>query len=195
MYSTKSLPLNDDYPQRDVEASDLDAERASSNRVHPLRPGRPYRSSGSKNAQFRSDRPSISRRLTRKLARFFLVVLIGVGGTLAWQHGDEVTEMVRTWAPSLGWLLPVSTIKAPAPTVTTADLKPVAIDLALVRRSIDQLASNQDQLARKQEQMTQAIVTLQAAEQDIKQNILALAPLAPKAAAVPPPKPLQPAAR
>jgi hypothetical protein len=197
MYSTASAPLNDDYPERDVDAdaSDLDAERASSNRVHRLRPDTAYRSSGFKNAQFRSDRPSISRRLTRKLARFFLVVLIGVGGTLAWQHGDEVTEMVRTWAPSLGWLLPVSTIKAPAPTVTTADLKPVAIDLALVRRSIDQLASNQDQLARKQEQMTQAIATLQAAEQDISQKILALAPLAPKAAHVPPPKPPQTAAQ
>ena len=191
MYSTKSPPLNDDYPERDVDASDLDAKRASSNRVHRLRPGKPYRSSGFKNAQFRSDRPSISRRRTRKLARFFLVVLIGVGGTLAWQHGDEVTEMVRTWAPSLGWLLPVSTIKAPAPTVTTADLKPVAIDLALVRRSIDQLASNQDQLARKQEQMTQAIATLQAAVQDISQKILALAPPAPKAVRVPP-KPAQP---
>src|SRR6266576_1384596 len=126
MYSAESPALNDDYPERDVEASDLDAERTSSNRVHPLRPGRPYRSSGFKNAQVGSDRPSISRsdrpligrRLTRKLAGFFLVVLIGVGGTLAWQHGDEVTEMVRTWAPSLGWLLPVSTIKAPAPTVT-----------------------------------------------------------------------------
>ena len=181
MYSTESPPLNDDYPERDVDASDLDAERASSNRVHPLRPGRPYRSSGFKNAQFRGDRASISRRLTRKLARFFLAVLIGVGGTLAWQHGDEVTEMVRTWAPSLGGLLPVSTIKAPAPNVTTADLKPVAIDLALVRRSIEQLGANQDQLARKQDQMAQAIATLQAAEQDISQKILALAPPAPKA--------------
>ena len=180
MYSTESPPLNDDYPKRDVDASDLNAERASSNRVHRLRP-RPDRSSGFKNAQFRSDRPSISRRLTRKLARFFLVVLIGVGGTLAWQHGDEVTEMARTWAPSLGWLLPVSTIKAPAPTVTTADLKPVAIDLALVRRSIEQLASNQDQLARKQEQMTQAIATLQAAEQDISQIILVWPRSLPKA--------------
>ena len=181
MYSTKSLPLNDEYPERDVEASDLDAERASSNRVHRLRPAKPYRSSGFKNAQFTSDGPSITRRLTRKLARFFLVVLIGVGGTLAWQHGDEVAEMVRTWAPSLGWLLPVSTIKAPAPNVTTADLKPVAIDLALVRRSIEQLGANQDQLARKQDQMAQAIATLQAAEQDISQKILALAPPAPKA--------------
>ena len=194
MYSTESPPLNDDYSERDVDASDLDAERTSSNRVHRLRPGRPYRSSGFKNAQFRSDRPSSSRRLTRKLARFFLVVLIGVGGTLAWQHSDKVTDMVRTWAPSLGWLLPVSTIEALAPTVTTADLKPVAIDLALVRRSIDQLASNQDQLARKQEQMTQAIATLQAAVQDISQKILALAPPAPKAVHVSP-KPVQPPAQ
>jgi len=52
-----------------------------------------------------------------------------------------------------------------------------------------QLASNQDQLARKQDQMTQAFATLQAAVRDINQNILALAPLAPKAAHVPPPNP------
>jgi hypothetical protein len=190
MYSTESPSLNDVLPELDG-----DSKHTPSTGGHRQKPGKPYRSSGVKNAQFRSDRPSISRRLTRKLARFFLVVLIGVGGTLAWQHGDEVTEMVRTWAPSLGWLLPVSTIKAPAPTVTTTDLKPVAIDLALVRRSIEQLASNQDQLARKQEQMTQAIATLQAAEQDISQKILALAPLAPKAAHVPPPKPPQTAAQ
>jgi hypothetical protein len=196
MYSTQSLPRNDDYPQRDVEASDLDAERASSNRVHPLRPGRPYRSSGFQNAQFRSDKPSTSRRLRRSLARFFLAVLIGVGGTLAWQfYGEEAKEMLRTWAPSLGWLLPVSTMKAPAPTVTTADLKPVAIDLALVRRSIEQLGANQDQLARKQDQLAQAIATMQAAEQDISQKILALAPPAPKTARVPPSKPPEPAAQ
>jgi hypothetical protein len=175
MYSTESPPLNDDYPERDVDASDLDAERASSNRVHRLRPGTAYRSSGFTNAQFRSDRPSISRRLTRKLARFFLAVLIGVGGTLAWQHGDEVTEMVRTWAPSLGWLLPVSTIKAPAPAVTATELqqqlKPMAIDLALVRRTEEQLAINQDQLARKQDQVAQAMSALQAAQQELTQQI------------------------
>jgi hypothetical protein len=198
MYSTKSPPLNDDYPERDVEASDLDAERASSNRVHPLRSGKPYRSSGFKNAQFRSDRPSISRWLTRSLARFFLAVFIGVGGTLAWQHGDDVAEFVRTWAPSLGWLLPVSTTKAPAPAVTSTELqqqlRPMAIDLALVRRSIEQLGANQDQLARKQDQMAQAIATLQTAEQDISQKILALAPPVPKAVHVSP-KPAQPPAQ
>ena len=55
-------------------------------------------------------------------------------------------------------------------------LKPMAIDLALVRRTEEQLAANQDQLARKQDQTAQAIATLQAAGQDLSQQILALAP-------------------
>jgi hypothetical protein len=43
--------------------------------------------------------------------------------------------------------------------------------------------------------MAQAFATLQAAVRDINQNILALAPLAPKAGHVPPPKPPQPVAQ
>jgi hypothetical protein len=92
--------------------------------------------------------------------------------------------MVRAWAPSLGRLLPAS----PSAELQ-AQLKPVAVDLAMMERSVEQLASNQDQLARKQDQMTQAFATLQAAAQDINQNTLALALLAPKAALVPLPKP------
>ncbi len=178
MYSTQSPPLNDEYLERDI---DTDAERASS-KVHRLRPNKAFRSSGFRSAQFRSDRAS--RRLTRSLARFFLAVFIGVGATLAWQsYGGE---MVRAWAPSLGWLVPAS----PSAELQ-AQLKPVAVDLAIMKRSIEQLSSNQDQLAGKQDQMAQAFATLQTAVGDINQNILALAPLAPKAAHVPPPKPRQ----
>ncbi len=60
-----------------------------------------------------------------------------------------------------------------------------------MKRCIEQLASNQDQLAGKQDQMAQAFATLQTAVRDINQNILALAPLAPKAAHALPPKPRQ----
>jgi chromosome segregation ATPase len=85
----------------------------------------------------------------------------------------------------------------PAPPVTSAELqeklKPVALDVAIVRRSVEQLASNQDQLARKQEQMAQAIAALQAVEQDIRQKISTPPP--PKMVHVPPPKPPQPAAQ
>jgi hypothetical protein len=198
MYSTESQLIDEDYPERDVEASDLDAERASSNQVYRLRPGKPSRPSGFNSPQVRSDRPSVSGRLTRRLARFFLTIFLGVGGTLAWQHGDDVAEFVRTWVPSLDWLLPVSTTKAPAPPVTSTDLQqqlqPMAIDLALVRRSIEQLGANQDQLARKQGQMAQTIATLQAAEQAISQQILALAQPAQKTVHIAP-KPAQPPAQ
>ena len=184
MHSTESPPLNNEYPEHDVEASDLDAERTSPNKVHRLRPGAFPRSPGFKNTQVGSDRPSITRRIIRALGRFSAAVLIGVVATLAWQsYGGE---MVRAWAPSFGWLFPAS----PSAELQ-AQLKPVALDLAIMRRSIEQLASNQDQLARKQDQMTQAFATLQAAVRDINQNILALAPLAPKTGHVPPPKPPQ----
>ena len=193
MLSTESPRLNDVLSELD-----FDSEQAPSNGGARLKPARPYRSSGFKNAQFRSDRPSIGRRLTRSLVGFFLPVLIGVGGTLAWQYYGG--EMVRAWASSLGWLLPDA---PPGPAVTSAELqqqlKPMAIDLALVRRTEEQLAANQDQLARKQDQMAQAIATLQAAGQDLSQQISALvppaAPPAPRAAPIPPPKSLKPPAQ
>jgi len=117
--------------------------------------------------------------MVRALARFFIAVVIGVGATLAWQsHGEE---LVGTWAPSLAWLLPVSMKSPPdgqasaAAVVSSAELvqqlKPVAIDLAIVRHGIDQIATAVKQLAVKQEQMSQDIATLQATEQDIRQKI------------------------
>jgi hypothetical protein len=179
MFSTESPPLND------LLKLDFDDEYAPSNGVGPVKPGKPYRSSGFKNAQFTSERPSTGRRLTRSLVRFLLPVLIGVGGTLACQsYRDEITQLF----PLFGWLSSVSTMKASAPAGTTADLqeqlKPVAIDLALVRRSIEQLTANQNQLGRKQDQMAQAITTLRAAEQEVTQKVSAppSLPSAPKPA-------------
>jgi hypothetical protein len=69
-----------------------------------------------------------------------------------------------------------------------AQLKPATFDLAILRRNVEQLTSNQDQLARKEDQLAQAIAVVQSAEQDISQKILAIAPPAPKVVHVPPPK-------
>jgi hypothetical protein len=191
MYSTESPPLNEVLPELD-----FDSGQAPSNRGHRQKPSRPYRSTDRK-LQSRSDKPPMSRRVARSAALLLFAVLVGVGGTLACQsYRDEITQVF----PPLGWLSPVSMIKAPAPAVTTADLqeqlKPVAIDLALVRRSIEQLTSNLDQLARRQDQMAQNIATLQAAEQDISQKMSAppSPPPAPKPVHVSP-KPAQPPAQ
>ena len=170
----ESPPLNDEHTDRDVDA-DLDADRA-----HWLS-GTSRRAPGFKSDQFPSDRLQNSRRIKRTLALFSVAVLIGVCATLTWQ-------VVGPWAASAS---------PPAPAVTSAELqeklKPMALDLAIVRRSVEQLASNQDQLARKQEQMAQAVAALQAAEQDISQKISTPPP--PKAVHLPAAKPLQPPAQ
>jgi hypothetical protein len=88
--------------------------------------------------------------------------------------------MVVARAPSLGWLLSVSATKSPAVAATAPDpvqqLEPLASNLDVVRRSVEQLAA-------KQEQMAQNIATLQALEEDIRQKVSS-----------PPPSPSQQAA-
>jgi len=138
------------------------------------------RPSSLKDDRVASDRPSIGRRIFRTLTRFFIAVLIGIGATLAWQsHGDAAREMVVARAPLLGWLLSVST-KSPAVAATAPDplqqLEPLASNLDVVRRSVEQLAA-------KQEQLAQSLATLQAVQEDIRQKVSS-----------PPPSPSQPAA-
>src|SRR5882672_7491523 len=149
------------------------------------------RPSGLNDDQVASDRPSIGRRIFRTLTRFIIAVLIGIGATLAWQsHGDAAREMVVARAPSLGWLLSVSTTKSPAVAATAPDpvqqLEPLASNLDVVRRSVEQLAA-------KQEQMAQNIATLQALEEDIRQKVSS-PPSSPsqQAASIPQQKPPQP---
>ena len=117
-----------------------------------------------------------------------------VGITLAWQsYREEAKEVVRTWVPSLGWVLP-PTVKLAASAEASPELgqqlKPIALDLALVRRSVEQLAGDLKQLAAKQEQMAQSLATLQAVEQDLRQNISSVPP--PGAVPIPRPKPTHP---
>src|SRR5262249_39429633 len=111
----QTLSFHDRYHDRDLGPVDLDDG-----------PSRPRHTEsmafGSKPARFRRDNASISRRIMRKLARYLFAVLIGVAGTLAWQS-DEAVAMLRTWAPSLGWLLPTSATRAPAPVVTSLQLQ------------------------------------------------------------------------
>jgi len=116
--------------------------------------------------------------MSRAFARYAIVLLIGIGATLAWQsYGDESMEMVRTEAPSLAWLLPVSKVRPPpdgqesVAAAVTAELvqrlKPMALDLAILRRSVEQLGVKVEELAAKQDQMSHSIV-LQSVEQGQK---------------------------
>ena len=99
-----------------------------------------------------SGRPSIGRRIFRTLTRFSIAVLIGVGATLGWQsYGDEAKEILVAQAPTLGWVLSVSTTRSPVVAATSTDttrqLAPLASTLDAVRRSVEQLAARQEQMA------------------------------------------------
>ncbi len=194
MQYSQSPPLAEKEWQT-AEAHDLDA--ISDQRIGK-RPAKPSihspRSSSVKDDHLASDRPSVGRRIFRAVSRFLIVVLIGVGGTLAWQsYGDAAREVVIVRAPTLAWLLSVSTTKSPAVAATSPapvqQLEPLASNLDLVRRSVEQLAAKQDQMA-------QNIATLQGVQEDIRQR-MSYTPPSPsqQAASIPQPKPPQPRAQ
>ena len=149
MFFSQTVRRDDEGAERDVIARALGAGRDSfdqrrmptegSEDDDPLRwlgPGESHRSSNFQSDQFASERPSIGRRISRTLARFFFAVLIGVGTTLAWQsYRKEAKAVVTTWVPSLGWLLPVSATITSASTGTSLELgqqlKPIAHDSPL----------------------------------------------------------------
>ena len=139
-------------------------------------------------------RPSIGRRMFRAVARFVIVLLIGVGGTLGWQaYGNMAKEMLAARAPEQAWLLSyLPATKPPAPVAAAPSpalqLEPLASNLEFVRRSVEQLAL-------KQEQMIRNIAALQALDEDIRQKVSSPPPPAPAAqaqAAMPQPKPPAP---
>ena len=181
MQYSQSPPLAEKEWQT-AEARDLDA--ISDQRIGK-RPAKPSNHSSRafslKHDQVASDRPPVGRRIFRAVSRFLIVVLIGVGGTLAWQsYGDAAREIVIVRAPTLAWLLSVSTTKSPAVAATSPapvqQLEPLASNLDVVRRSIEQLAAKQDQMA-------QNIASLQAVEEEIRQKISFAPPSTPPQAA------------
>jgi hypothetical protein len=140
-------------------------------------------------------RPSIGRRMFRFLARFVILISIGVGATLGWQaYGDMAKQMFAAAVPEQAWLLsylpgtkpPAAVAAAPS---SSLQLEPLAANLDAMRRSFEQLAVRQDQMAR-------SIAALQATNEDIRQKVSsqppAQAPANAMAAVPPPPKPAAP---
>jgi hypothetical protein len=149
---------------------------------------------GRKGDQVASARPSIGGRLLRTFTRFVVTILIGVGGTLAWQsYGDIAREMVVAQAPTLAWLLPPTRLPVLSASPNPAQqFAPAASSLDTVRRSVEQLAARQDQMA-------QSLAALLAIEADVRQKMSFTPPsaatLGQPAAPVQQYRPAQPRAR
>jgi hypothetical protein len=181
--------VNDDE-HHDMDAPNLDIEGEPRGPLHLMDPNRLFLEDNASE----SFGPSVTKRIFRASAAFSFLVLVGVGGAIAWRFGGD-QAIIRAWA------LPASTTQPAVPPAGAAEiqqqLKSIATDLAAVKHTLDQLDADQDQLTRKQEemagkqeQMTQVIATLQTAEQDIRQKISAPPP-ANRPVHVPLPKPVQ----
>ena len=145
----------------------------------PIHPSQPFSRNDS---ELESNGPSKTGRIFRSLTRFSIAALIGVGVTLGWQtYGDMAKEMIAARAPTLAWWLSISTTKSPVVGTTSPDpaqqLAPLAFNLSIVRRSVEQIAA-------KQEEIAQSIATLQAVEEDIRQKASLTPAPAPQAAPV-----------
>jgi hypothetical protein len=143
-------------------------------------------------------KPSLGKRASRAFIRYLIACCVGVAGTLAWQsYGDVAKQRIATWGVEQGW--PMAWLSAgdrattnpaprperteaapaapqiPAPVDSSSDLQDLrtmtlglAADLTTMRQRIEQLAAGQ-------EQTTSDIGKLQAAEQEIRHKVAAIA--------------------
>jgi hypothetical protein len=135
MYASQGAPKRD-YRDGDPGPRDLDNQHGRW---------------GKKTAAAKRPR-SLGRRVIRAMSRFLFTLLLGVGGTLAWQsHGDEAKEMLRTLVPALDAVLPASAANPPASSRMTQaagqQLEEVSRNLAVLRDNLETLAARQEQIA------------------------------------------------
>jgi hypothetical protein len=176
-------PVSSDAPLR---SPNLRSER----RMPEPRPAsvRAPRSSGRKAVQEVIDRPSLSWRIFRSFTRFVILISIGVGAALGAQT-DTAKEILLAQAPTLAWALSISPTKSLGVATSAQQAEPLTSalmsNLDAMRRSVEQLAARQDQMA-------QSLAALQAADEDIRQQISGTPPTQPREAATnPQPRPLQ----
>ena len=137
-------------------------------------------------------RPSLAKRALRRLASLLIIFCAGLSTTLAWQsYGDAARAMIANSSPQLAWLgrKAHTAPDAVAPAVaTSSDMQRLALGLAAVRQSVDQLAT---EFAAGQQQTSGDIAKVQADEQEILRKLSATPPR-PAAAPVPKPAPVTP---
>jgi hypothetical protein len=161
---------------RDLDSILSRSERRPSNQNWPTSPTSDNQNWQTPPAANNQKRRSIGRRMFRAFFRYSIVLLIGIGATLAWQsYGDEAIKVVRTEAPSSAWLLPVSMAKPPpadqgstTAAASSPQLERLELSLLILRRSVEQVALMVEQLSAKQDQMAQNIATLQSTEQNVR---------------------------
>jgi hypothetical protein len=179
-----------------------------------------FAESGFSDSPLLTAKPPFGRRLARAFIRYLIACCVGVAGTLAWQsYGDAAKQTIATWGAEQGWSMawlsngevattnppprpertqPVPAAQAvpetaPGPAGGSSSelqqLKTMTLGLAA---TLTTLRERIEQLAAGQEQTAGDIAKLQAAEQEIRRKLSAIA-TRPAAAAPSKPTPTAPA--
>ena len=138
----------------------------------------------------------IKERSSRGLARYLVVICIGVAAILAWlSYGEATKQAIASWMQQLGWTKPppgpanrpsgpqgpgVATPETVAPKVAAVlsldpKLQQIEADIAALRQAVERPLADVreavEQLAASQEQMAREITKLQAADEGILEKI------------------------
>jgi len=139
----------------------------------------------------------IKERSSRGLARYLVVICIGVAAILAWlSYGEATKQAIASWMQQLGWTKPPpgpanrpsgpqgpgvatpETLAQKAPAVLSLDpkqLQQIEADIAALRQAVERpladVRETVEQLAASQEQMAREITKLQAADEGILEKI------------------------
>jgi hypothetical protein len=176
----------------------------------PLR-GR-LRESGFADSPLLAARPSFGKRATRAFIRYLVAGGIGVAGTLAWQsYGDAARQTIVTFGAEHGW--PMAWLSAgdavnakpsradrtqavpaaqAAPAIaldrgSSSDLEQLKTMTLGLAATLNTMRERIEQVAAGQEQMASDVAKLQAAEQEIRHKMSAIAPRPAVAAPSKPP--------
>jgi hypothetical protein len=165
-------------------------------------------------------RPSFGERAARGFIRFLIAGGIGVAGTLAWQsYGDAARQTIATWGAAYGWPMAwlsagdavnanpsradrtqavPATQAAPATAPdrrSSSDLEQLKTMTLGLAATLNTMRERIEQVAAGQEQTASEVAKLQAAEQEIRHKMSAIAARPAVAAPSKPPAPTPAPAR
>ena len=102
--------------------------------------------------QVAHDTPRIRGKVSRSIARLCIAGVLGAGTAIAWRsYGDQVGEMVNSWAKPIDRLLFASSAKSPPP-VVSGQSAPSRSKIEAASRAVSEIRSTADQIVAKREQ-------------------------------------------
>jgi hypothetical protein len=120
--------------------------------------------------QVTHETPRMRGKVSRSITRLCIAGVLGAGAAIAWRtYGDQVGEMVNSWARPIDRLLFASSAKSPPPVVSgPAAPSEMVKQIETATRAVSEIRSTADQMVAKREQADSKTAPPPAADQNSK---------------------------